>query len=190
MVDTKDRSFLKFLSNEFNILDTIESGDVFNASGNYSVLENWLEKNKRDSYDPNDRFVVLHFENDYYINMEYGIFVNNFIRLWQHYNIPFYTLIFYTNHIGISKEIFRALEYNDPEDRPFVFETIVNKINHPHTGYIKHDISIEDIDHHLLYLNAGTTEKTNALRPHRLAFYNEIKDLYPKHLVCSAYKTK
>lgn len=188
MVDTKDRSFLNFLSDEFNLLDTIESGDI--KTQNYTVLENWLEKNKKDTYNANDRFIVLHFENDYYINEEYGVFVNNFIRLWKHYSIPFYTLIFYTNHIGISKEIFRALKYHDPEDMPVVFETIVNRINHPHKGYIRHDISIESIDHHLLYLNAGRTEMDAKFRPHRLAMYNEIKHLYPEQLVCSAFKTK
>lgn len=173
---TVDSKILNFLKQKYNIISIIEFTDF---DCDYDILEQWLEYNSKLTFRHNDRFVITHFDTDYYIENRYGITLNNFFRLWKKYNIPMYTMFFYTNHQGISAEIDNILKYNDINDRPTVFETIINRLNYPIDGHKENDTNVNSINYHGLFLAAGNQ------RSHRQALYNKIKHLYPNKIAAS-----
>lgn len=174
---TIDSKLLELLEKKFNVLSNIEFTDF---DKDFLLLEKWFEKNKKDYYEPNDRFIVSHFDIDYYVS-DYGVNLNNFLDMWEYYNIPFFTLFFYTNHVGISREINKRIEI-ESNDRPFIFETLIHAKTYSETGYINRNFSTDEIQCHAAYLAAGIQ------RSHRRAFYTYIKHLYPEKIAVSINK--
>lgn len=174
---TIDPKFFEILEKNFNILSNIEFTDF---DHDFLILKKWFEENKKDHYDSNDRFIVSHFDVDYYVS-DYGVNLNNFLDMWEDFNIPYFTLIFLTNHIGIKEEISKKVNMNG-EDCPFIFETIIDRQNYPVDKYINRDFDISEIQCHGAYLAAGTQ------RSHRRALYTYIKDLYQTKIAISINK--
>lgn len=95
--------FIDALSSKFKILDIIELPEV---DFDFELLANRLAKTKKTRFDPKDRYVIGHLDTDYYLpHCPYGLCMFNLVRTFLHNDIPLNTLILFTNHLGIKKEL-------------------------------------------------------------------------------------
>lgn len=159
------------LEKKYNIVD------VFNFSRydyQFDHLEQRLIKVKKATFDANDRIVVVHFDTDYYIQNSVGMNLTNLFLLWQKLDIPLHTMLLYTNHFGITKEIDTICQHSELIDRPTVIETFVNGLSYESATYqTEPDLEIDQIEYHGLAL-------MGAPRSHRYAMYNHLKHLCDK----------
>lgn len=163
-----DPEYLRVLRSAYNILDIIEfkSFDL-----DWSWFDRWAHQHNKVAYGTKDRFLVVHFDTDFYWH-HHGININNLINRWRDLGMPLHTMLLYTNHLGIGQEIDRICAAQDPKDRPTVIETFINPGN-----YLDHypdvDLDTDAITHHALCLMAGSP------RSHRYGVYNHLGDLAP-----------
>lgn len=177
---TLDSDYVTLLQQHYNIISIVETTEF--DCGNSQYLIDLLESTKKEIYNNNDRYVIVHFDTDFYWK-GHGINLNNLFAIWQELNIPLYTMIYFTNHIGISKEIEVLVKNHHPNDRPTVIESIVNRLNYNPNGYKNFETNISSIEKHALCMLAGTH------RSHRLATYNQLKDLVPDFIEMTLKKS-
>ena len=158
------------LEQHYNLIDVI--GTKSFDCGKIDSLIQRLSASQKTVYEPTDRYVIVQFDTDFYWH-GHGVNLNNLFTVWRDLGIPLYTMIFYTNHFGISQEIEQLCKYSHPNDRPTVIETFVNPGNYDPRGYQETDIDIDRIDTQALCMMAGSA------RSHRYATYNSLKDLVP-----------
>lgn len=161
------------LRNKFNIIDIIETKQF--DSGNENVLIEKLSATKKNEYDAQDRYVIVHFDTDFYWH-GHGINLNNLFSIWKYMDIPLYTMIYYTNHHGISEEIRKLSWSSSLNDQPMVIETLINPGNYDPEPYADINDHIDLIEKHALCMMAGTG------RSHRGAIFNHLKHLVPEYI--------
>ena len=168
------------LTKRFRILDRMEVFNYFQWD-DYDGLEQWFVDNKKQNFAHNERFVICHYDTDYYIN-NYGVHLNNFFNMWKQHDFPMFTMIFCTNHHGISKEIMSICQHTD---KPKIIESSLNFLQYPDTDQLSNsDIQENTIQKHALCLSGGTA------RSHRFALYNQLADLVPDKIGYSIKKNK
>lgn len=117
---------LDFINEKFNVLFA-SNCRVFDL--NLEKLSNSLDSINRDIFSPLDRILLVHMDTDYYDPlMPCGLLVTNIIRMFKNKKIPFYLLLFVTNHYGIKKEFDLLLEDQDVRDRPTIIETLLSPV--------------------------------------------------------------
>jgi hypothetical protein len=173
---TIDPDMCELICKKFNVLGII-TFNFFDYDFNYNRLRSWFSSRKKEKFESNDRFIIVHFDTDYYINNSYGVELNNFFTICEELDIPPSTLFFYTNYFGISNEINEILKDYHESDRPTIFETIVNESNYPPNGYNNLNINYQNIKYHALCMMNGSK------RSHRYATYNELKELVPDKII-------
>ena len=164
-----DADFLAEVQRVYNVLDVIEFKEF---DLDWSWLETWIKKHHKTQFALHDRFVIVHFDTDFYWN-GHGVNLHNLMTVWRHYDLPFYTMILYTNHYGIRREIDEILKDQPQQDRPTIIETFINPGNYAPHGYKHLDNSVDQVQHKALCMMAGTP------RSHRYAVYQHLKDLVP-----------
>jgi hypothetical protein len=164
-----DPGIRQVLTENYNIIDCLEFKQF---DLDFDWLAKWLHANQRDSFDVNDRFVIVHFDSDFYWKKN-GINLNNFFEMWKYYDLPLYTIILYTNHIGIRQEVNSICKRYHSSDQPTVIETVVNAIGYQPDRYADISINANAIDMHAVCLMGGTP------RSHRWATFNHLRDLSP-----------
>lgn len=168
-----DPEYQTLLEQRYNILDIIETKEF---DQDPMTLIPRLEASRRESFSERDRYVIVLFDTDYFWH-GHGIGINNLFAVWKHLDLPFYTLLLYTNHIGIHQQIEDLTKDLHELDRPTVIETFINPNNYDVSYYEPKDPDIASIDYHALCLMAGTD------RSHRYATYASLKDLGEDRLV-------
>lgn len=170
---TLDPKMEQLLRTRYNLLDVIESKEFDQRP---ESLVPRLKLTAKPSFMPNDRYVIVLFDTVYFWH-GHGICLNNIFAIWQHLDLPFYTLLLYTNHIGIEKEVDALCRDLCQFDRPTVIETLINPRNYNHDQYHWQDTALEHIEHHVLCLMAGND------RSHRYATYAGLRDIDQERLV-------
>jgi uncharacterized protein YuzB (UPF0349 family) len=151
----------------FNIIDLIHFNQF---DENLNILRKFFLSTRKEYYDINDRYIIIHQDTDLYIpHCSVGINLQNFFAIVKEIDIPLSTLLFYTNHFGITQEIDRLCQYNHEKDRPTVIESFVTS-THMAKNYIEKDINIDQINYHALCM-------MGANRSHRFALYNKLKHI-------------
>lgn len=80
--------------------------DLLNYDENLDDLYNELKNLKKDAFDPNYRFIFLHYDTDYYLYPEIpGLTLTNLQKILVELNIPNYFCLIITNHFNIDKEL-------------------------------------------------------------------------------------
>jgi hypothetical protein len=171
-----DPEYRKLFEKHFDIISIIETKQF--DCGKLGFLIDILSQTKKDCYGPKDRYIIVHFDTDFYWH-GHGINLNNLFTVWDELDIPFYTMIYYTNHFGIQNEIAGLCKNRDITDRPMVIETVINPINYSSSGYTDLDANIDCVTRHALCMMAGNK------RSHRFALYNHLKHHIPNHIVAS-----
>lgn len=174
MLDGKsDPFFLNLFTEYFNILDQFESCEFDHDP---MILFHRLKKIKKDVYDINDRYIIVMFDTDYYWH-GHGINLNNIFEIWRALDIPFFTMIIYTNNFGLTREVDDLMVNHHDKDRPLVVETFINPMNYHQATCDVFEPNINKITHHALCLMRGQE------RPYRYAAYTAFKDIEQDRLV-------
>ena len=168
-----DPKIHQMLQARYNLLDVIESKQFDQQP---QSLVSRLKLTAKPSFDPHDRYVIVLFDTDYFWH-GHGICLNNLFAVWRHLDLPFYTLLLYTNHIGIEREVNALCRDRCQPDRPTVIETFINPGNYDPDHYHWQDPALENIEHHVLCLMAGSN------RSHRYATYAGLRDIDQERLV-------
>lgn len=163
------------LRSKYNLLDVI---NLMEYDHDMSLLSSRLEGQRRDMFDAFDRFVIVHFDVDYYFH-GHGFTINNLINLWKSLDIPMYTMVLYTNHIGISKEVQTLCCQQNSLDMPTVIESIVDPVNYNQSQYQDVDFDIDSLQLHCICMMSGTP------RSHRKATYHHLQHLVDSKIAMS-----
>jgi hypothetical protein len=172
--------FFDVLADRFNIVDVIEFKKF---DQDWNILREFFLATKKTIYDVNDRYIVIHQDTDIYISeMQVGVNLRNFFLIAQELNIPFYTLIIWTNHFGLQREIDLLCRDRHPADRPMVLESFCTT-THVGKHYADIDLNINHIKYHAIsMMGAG--------RSHRYALYNALKDIPANRLILAVGPTE
>jgi hypothetical protein len=157
------------LNQHYNVLGTIE---FKHFDCNWEVLEKFFKSTRKDEFDPLDRYIIQHQDTDVYINeCSVGLNLRNFINMAIHLDIPVYTLIIWTNHFGLQKEIDILCKDQHINNRPTIIESFC-ALAHiaDHDRYKDYEIAADQIKIHALSM-------MGANRSHRFALYNALKHI-------------
>lgn len=157
----------------FNIIKVFETTQF--DCGKIDYLIEQLTATRKSQFDPLDRYVIVHFDTDFYWH-GHGVNLNNLFSVWKSLDIPLYTMIYYTNHHGISTEIKNLCQAQSLKDQPMVIETLINPGNYDINPYDNFDANINDIEMHALCMMSGSG------RSHRGAVFNHLKDQSQDHI--------
>lgn len=153
--------YQKAIYNKYTIIDHIHLLDV---DHNFGILETQLAKTKKDYYHPTDRYIIEHFDTDYYLpDFPYGLSLYNLFTVFKRLDIPLFTMLLATNSFGIEQEVVALSP--DPTDQPTVVCTFVNHAEH----YRDVTISADEITVPGLCMMAGVR------RVHRNAMYRFLE---------------
>lgn len=169
----------EWLNQNYTVIDSVQ---LVGVDQDFDLLEKRLLSQRRDHYGPKDLIVVNHFDTDYYdVRLRGGLILGNLIHLFKKIDIPLHTLLLYTNHIGLSKEVEVLCEDHDINDRPRVFETIIDRSMVDVINSWPFDTAL--ISRHALCLMGSG-------RSHRHAIRNTIYDKNLRNNVYMAYRAK
>lgn len=166
------------LNNKYNLIDAI----AFKAFDfDWNVLRQFFFATRKSKFDPRDRYIIEHQDTDIYLDhMTVGVNLRNFFHIARDIDIPFYTLIFWTNHFGLKQEIDLLCQNRHVLDRPLVIESFCAR-KHVADVYQDSDISIDSISHHALSMMGHN-------RSHRFALYHALKNIPTDRLAISIRK--
>jgi len=112
------------INKKFNVLLSMDGRDF---DTNLETLSVKLDAIKKDSYQVNDRILIVHMDTDYYDPLlPTGLMTLNLIRMFKSKDIPLYLLLFVTNHYGIRREFELLLKDQHPNDWPTVVESMLS----------------------------------------------------------------
>ncbi len=168
-----DPKQLDLLKKHFNIIGGMDTLSF--DCNNIDVLINLLKTTKKEHYDPTDRYIIVFLDTDFFWH-NHSIILNNLLTVWEELDIPFFTLMLYTNHIGIKKQFDEYCQNRPVWDRPTVVESFVNVGTYDPENYQDIDADIESIDMHALCLMGGSS------RSHRHATFNTLREFVPNQI--------
>jgi len=147
------------------IIDVI---NLFYYDNNPAELYNKLFSLKKDSFEVDEKIVIVHPDTDYYyFNCPIGFAINNLFNCWKEADLPFNTMLLIANHSHLSQAIksyYKINEYDHPTviSEFFNYDTIQRNLTEPFTNPI-------DITYPAVCFNGG------AQRPHRIKIYQYLK---------------
>jgi hypothetical protein len=157
-------AYRSVLYKKYNILGHIEF-KYFDQ--NFLLLEEYLLTRKKSQFDPRDRFILVHMDLDYYFeDFPFGINFYNTFTTFRKLDIPLYTMLFFTNHFGIEKEIDKLIDH--PADRPTVISSFITTV-HYSNSYQPTNIDADQVTMPALSL-------MNTPRSHRFGLYNFLQE--------------
>ena len=113
---------------------------------NFSLLEEYLTQIKKDRFSSTDRIIIEHMDTDFYLpDFPYGFSLYNLITAFVTVGIPLFTLLLFTNHFGIEKELELLLTAHDQIDRPTVILSFISTL-HYSSRYENHNINTDAIE--------------------------------------------
>ena len=176
MVDINTKTRLSpnardMLNDTFNILGEY---DLICTDHDFNILKDSLETTHKSMYEPNDKYIVVHYDTEYYLpRSTYGLTIFNLIKTFEELDIPLHTMIFITNHSGISREF---KELIPKEEIEYNFPTIID--NYLTCFVVESTVASESIS---VPLNIDKVIKPamcmmGCKRIHRNIIFNMIKD--------------
>lgn len=161
---------------KYNIMGTIEFKDFDYDLDN---ARNFFAQTKKQTFLSNDRYLVIHQDTDVYIDeMTVGLNLRNFFLIADEFDIPFYTLIIWTNHFGLRREIDILCKTRHAKDRPMIVESFCARA-HVADSYTETSLDVDSITIQGLCMMAGSQ------RSHRYALYNALKHIDQSRLALS-----
>lgn len=159
---------LAAIQKKYKLLDNIQVVDI---DHDLNLLEERLINQKKDEFASNERILINHTDTDYYDKkiLKHGLTVYNVFTIIKKVDIPCHIILFYTNHIGISKEITNILDNlnHSAEDRPTVIECFLNNLMYSTSACVDLPINAQDIKYAGLSMMGAT-------RSHRHSLYNYL----------------
>ena len=168
MIETElNETALDFLKDNFEIKFSMDCRE-FDTQPH--LLSEKLQCFRNLSFDNKEKILLIHMDTDYYDScVKYGTIPINVVRTFKNLDIPLHTLLFVTNHIGLSKEFDCLLTDQHPNDRPIIIETLLSAALLPESCDDLPEIKFDQIE------KAGIC-MMNISRSHRVAFWNFVLD--------------
>lgn len=163
------KTFISLLEKKFNIVALL---DIDLIDHDWDILKDIFEKTKKDVYNKNDRYVIVHTDTDYYLpECPYGLSIFNLVRTFLHNDVPLNTLLFITDHKGIKKE-FEILIPKDMHEHNF--PTIIDDCL---LGFkcVRLGRSVPDIEYSATQIVKHGISMIGVPRIHRNMIFNELK---------------
>lgn len=168
------------LTKKYNVIGNIEFKQF---DHNWDHLRSFFRQTKKTKFDHRDRYVIEHQDTDIYLaEMSVGLNLRNFFEIVNELDIPLFTILIWTNHFGLQKELDILHKQCHPKDRPTVIESFCTR-THVADSYVDQDIAVDEIQHHALSM-MGTN------RSHRFAVYHVLKHFDPEKLAMSIRGTQ
>jgi|TARA_B110000211_G_scaffold109362_1_gene126880 hypothetical protein len=159
---------LAAIQEKYELLDII---NVIDIDHNFSMLEERLLNIKKESFAPNERILINHTDTDYYDKkiLKYGLILYNILYTIMKIDIPCFTILFYTNNIGVSKEVMSILDdFNYPTvGRPTIIESFLTNLHYNPKACNDLPIRAQEIKFSALSM-------MGASRSHRYSLYNYL----------------
>tara|TARA_R110000868_G_scaffold60116_1_gene184181 strand:- start:225 stop:785 length:561 start_codon:yes stop_codon:yes gene_type:complete len=173
MVPSEIPSYVDEIFREnYNILGRISFLDF---DYDFNILFDFLSDLKKESYGPNDRIIIEHFDTDIYIpECSVGINLRNFFTVLHSVDIPEFVILLYTNHIGIRTEVQQLSK--EKVSGPTVIETMLSNLHYDNTALIDNQLDITSIKYNALCM-------MHLSRSHRHALANSVCDIDSSKLV-------
>lgn len=155
---------LDLLKSKFNIKLAL---DCRKFDTNPDVLIEKLLAYQGQYFNKQDKILLVHTDTDYYDPLlPAGLIPINITRIFKNLDIPFHSLIFVTNHYGISREFDLLIKDHHELDRPTVIETLLSPA-----------LLVDNNNDKLPQISFNEIEKPGLCmmqrsRSHRVAFYN------------------
>lgn len=183
MISTKHitKNILQLLQKKFKIIDSI---DFKNFDYDFDILKNFLAKNYKKKYSPEEKILVEHMDTDYYFDeCKTGINFRNFFQLLKEFDISPSVFIIYTNYFGLQQEIDLLCKSFHKNDRPILIETFVTKC---HLNSQK----IDNIENNFYCIEYNALCMMNEIRSHRSALYHSLKKINKSKIALKVTNTK
>ena len=154
----------------YNVLATLR---LANFDHDFTKLEDLLQSTYKYEYAHNDRYIIEHSDTDYYLpGCPYGLSIFNLVRVFLYLDIPLYTLLFITNHRGISKEFEFLIPKNMHEHNfPTIIDNCLTVFSNTRTGHNMCTGLSVDVDS---IIKHGVS-MIGVQRIHRNILFNELK---------------
>jgi hypothetical protein len=170
-------NLLACLNQKFTILDHFSFLDV---DFDLDLLRDRLTSCYKDSYGSDERILIEHMDTDYYFKeCAVGINLRNFFIMVRELGISYSAFIFYTNHIGLEKEVDMICSDADAVDRPFIIESFLSVLHHDHEKIKNLECNFDQIRYHAICMMHLT-------RSHRHAVCRAIRPIDRSRLILSA----
>jgi hypothetical protein len=167
------------LAKKYNIIDHFVFGEF---DLNFSLLVDHLNKIRKNSFESHSRIIIEHMDTDFYFrHCAVGINLLNFFNTLKNLDYPYFVFIFYTNHIGLSKEIDLICKDVHSSNRPMVIESFIGRYHYNSNQYENYSLDLDKIQHHALCM-------MNLSRTHRNAVYHSLKPMSPDKIALQATK--
>tara|TARA_B110000211_G_scaffold226068_1_gene279168 strand:- start:581 stop:1135 length:555 start_codon:yes stop_codon:yes gene_type:complete len=168
MLKQTTKKYLDFINSKFNVLAHTNSVDF---DYDYNILENLLAECKQEEFSSNDRILIEFFDTAYYDVkfLKHSILLQNIFTLFRQVDIPFFTILFITNHFGLQEEINSILNNHNDYDRPTIIETFISTLSYDSTRVNE---VVSDID----CIRFPALSMIGASRSHRYSLYNYLNE--------------
>lgn len=168
------------LTKKYNIIGNIEFKQF---DYNWDNLRSFFRYTKKTKFDHCDRYVIEHQDTDIYLaEMSVGLNLRNFFEVVRELDIPLFTILIWTNHFGLQKELDILHGQSHVKDRPTVIESFC-ACTHMADNYVDQGIAVDEIQHHAISMMGVN-------RSHRFALYHALKHFDPEKLAMSIRGTK
>jgi|APSaa5957512535_1039671.scaffolds.fasta_scaffold08608_5 hypothetical protein len=171
-----------FFNKKFNIIHIFDLGLI---DHDFDILKQHLQKTKKKQYQPDDKYLIMHYDTDYYLpGCSYGLSIYNLIKTFVESDIPFSTILFITNHVGIKQEFLTLI----PKlEHRYNFPTIVDNCVTCLTSASIASSSAIDIPLNTSKINKNAICMLGVQRPHRNVIFNFIKKNRLLDKIATAY---
>lgn len=160
------------LQKKYNILDHLHM-KWFDFD--WMLLETYLTSIKLDRYLPEHKYIIEHVDTDYYHpEFKYGFWIYNLIKVFKQVDIPLHTILLFSNHFGIEKEIQDLAP--DHNDRPTVISSFIAR-THYANHYQPVDVDPDLIQYPAICMMGGGRNHRNAM--FRFLQKNNLLDIVP-----------
>lgn len=179
MTNTQD-IIIDELSRHFNILHWAHRIPEYPEQ--VKQYEHMLANTRKDPFDDRDRYVVIHWDTDYFLpGVPYGLCMHNLIRSFQYADIDLKRLVMVTTDLGGAENLLcqiRPLAHSD--SLPTVINIAGNGGPYPHTKGIN-ELDVSSIEKHAVCL-------MRMERVHRNVCYHRIEQAGIKDRIVIRYR--
>jgi len=171
-----------FFSNKFNILSET---DLLEVNDNFDILKQRLLNTKKNTFLPNDKHIIIHYDTDYYLpECPYGLTIFNLIKTFIDVDISLNTIIFITNHKDIIKE-FKTLVPESKWDYnlPIIIDDCISCFTHASISAYKS----KNIPINAKKINKHAVCMMGVQRIHRNILFNHITDKNLFNKIATSY---
>lgn len=168
---------MELLHTRFTVLEHMRFLDF---DHDFNRLRARLNQCRKPCYAPEDRIIVEHLDTDYYFDhCAVGVNLRNFFGVVHELDIPYSSLVLYTNHFGIAREIDLLCAGADRVDRPMIIESFLGNLHHQPDQIHAIEPDLDHVSHHAVCMMHCT-------RSHRHAVYNALNHISADVLMLSA----